>query len=1249
MLRLCLSGPVELLVRETPVDLGPPQRRAVLAALAVDVGRPVPVEALVDRVWGADPPEGARRALYAHVARIRRVAERLDDSGEGRLPVLRRAGGYQLDLEPDSVDLHRFQRLAAAARDDALPDRTRAARLREALGLWRGEPFAGLPGNWPARMRETWRLQRVDAAVRLADLEIHGGDPAAVVGQLADLLGEYPLTEPLAEALMRALHAAGDSGEALRCYARTRERLVEELGTEPGRRLWELHQEILRDRPLAPAREPGRTAARGHEKAPAPKPVHPIPTTPTDRHRAGRTAPELPPTPADRSQAGRGVSDSPVVPADRSRVGQGESGPSAVPAGRYPEGRGASESSVVPADRSRAGQGELEASAVPAGRHSEGCRASESSVVPADRSRAGQGELEASAVPAGRHSEGRGASESSVVPADRSRAGEGELEASAVPAGRYPEGRGASESSVVPADRSRAGEGELEASAVSVDRSAEGRRASESSVASADRSGAGGGVSGASAVPAGRQSEGRRASELSVAPADRQSEGRGGSGPSSAPADAHPAERAASDPAATLAVLAGGAAPYAAPAQLPPGSAGFTGRVDELAQLDALLDDVGRRPAAVVVSALSGMGGVGKTALAVHWARQARPAFPDGQLYVNLRGFDPGGAPLPPDRALRGFLEALGVPAARLPESPDAQVGLYRSLLSGRRVLVVLDNARDADQVRPLLPGAPGCLALVTSRAPLTGLAAAEGARLLALDLLGAEECRDLLAARLGAARVAAEAAAVDEIVVRCAGLPLALAVVAARAAARPAVPLAAFADELRTADRILDPLDTGDPVTAVRTVFDWSYRTLSPEAARLFRLLGLHPGPDADLTSLAALAGVGVGRVRAPLAELTAAHLLIEHTRHRYTCHDLLRAYAVELVAEHDDARATRAATRRVLDHYLHTAYAADALLTRRRHPMTLAPAEPGALPRQLADYDEALAWLIAEQSVLLSAVERPSPGLDAHTWQLAATLTTFLERQGNWQALTDIHTVALRAAECHEDPAGQAAAHRGLGLARFQLRDRQGARYHFTRALGLFRRLDNHAGQARTCQNLAKMAWAHGVTREALHYSRRCLEHFRLAHDRGGQAVALNDIGWYLAELGELGEALEHCRQALPLVQATGDLSGQAHTWDSLGYIHRRLGRHTTAVECYDRALPLFRKTGDLRSEAICLTYLGDTHEAAGAPGPALDAWRRALDLFDELGLPEARALRTKISTTATAGLAPPPAAAHRTGHPA
>ncbi|MFG2792774.1 BTAD domain-containing putative transcriptional regulator [Streptomyces sp. NPDC048419] len=965
MLRLCLSGPVEVLVREAPIDLGPPQRRAVLAALAVDTGRPVPVEVLIDRIWGTDPPEGARRALYAHIARIRRLAERLDDGGDGRLPVLRRSGGYQLDLDPDQVDLHRFQRLAAQARDSARPDRTRVALLREALGLWRGEPFAGLTGTWPARMRETWRRQRVDAVLRLADMEINGGDPAAVVGELTDLLGEYPLTEPLAEALMRALHATGDSGEALRCYAQTRRRLVEELGTEPGRRLWELHQEILRERPAQHGRAPD------HEAAPAP----------------ATASPALPPP-------------------------------------------------------------------------------------------------------------------------------------------------------------------------------------------------------------------------LSAAPL--------------------------TDPPASQAPMTSAAA-HTIPAQLPAGTKGFTGRIDELGRLDTVLTDLAQRPAAVVVSALSGMGGVGKSALAVHWARHRRSAFPDGQLYLNLRGFDPSGAPLPPDRAVRGLLDALGVPATRVPESLDAQVGLYRSLLSGRRVLVVLDNARDADQVRPLLPAAAGCLALVTSRSPLTGLAVAEGAQLLALDLLSAEECRDLLAARLGAARVAAEAAAVDEIVVRCAGLPLALGVVAARAAARPAEPLAVFADELRTAERILDPLDTGDPATAVRTVFHWSYQTLSQEAARLFRFLGLHPGPDADLASLAALAGVCVTQVPESVRELTTACLLIEHVPGRYTCHDLLRAYAVELAAEHDTTAAVRAATRRVLDHYLHTTYAADSLLTRRRHPMQLQPAEPGSLPRQLADHDEAWAWLITEQPVLLSAVERPPAGFESYTWQFAATLTTFLERQGNWQALTDVHAAALRTATHQEDLAGQAAGHRGLGLARFQLRDPQGARHHFTRALDLFRQLDNHAGQARTCQNLAKMAWAHGATREALHHSRRALEHFLLAHDRGGQAVALNDLGWYLAELGELRQALDYCQRALPLVQATGDLSGQAHTWDSLGYIHRHLGRHATAVDCYDRALALFRKTGDRRSEAIGLSYLGDTYAEAGESASALDSWKQALDLFDELGLPEADMLRNKLTTHA------------------
>ncbi|WP_275126518.1 AfsR/SARP family transcriptional regulator [Streptomyces chrestomyceticus] len=249
VVRLRLSGPVEVVLRGRPVDVGPPQRRAVLAALAVDAGRPVPVEVLIERVWGADPPEGARRALYAHICRIRRLGQEPGTGGRGRLPVLRRCGGYQLDLDPDAVDLRKFLRLVALARVSGQSQDRRAALLRESLALWRGEPLAGLRGGWSSRVREAWRRRRVDAAVRLADIEVHGGDPAAVAHQLRDLLDEHPTTEPVAEALMYALYVAGDGAEALRCYAQLRHRLVEELGAEPGHGLRELHRRILLGRP----------------------------------------------------------------------------------------------------------------------------------------------------------------------------------------------------------------------------------------------------------------------------------------------------------------------------------------------------------------------------------------------------------------------------------------------------------------------------------------------------------------------------------------------------------------------------------------------------------------------------------------------------------------------------------------------------------------------------------------------------------------------------------------------------------------------------------------------------------------------------------------------------------------------------------------------------------------------------------------------------------------------------------------
>jgi DNA-binding SARP family transcriptional activator len=368
------------------------------------------------------------------------------------------------------------------------------------------------------------------------------------------------------------------------------------------------------------------------------------------------------------------------------------------------------------------------------------------------------------------------------------------------------------------------------------------------------------------------------------------------------------------------------------PHQLPIGVRGFAGRECELARLEAMLATVITQPTAAAVAVLSGTAGVGKTALAVHWAHRVADRFPDGQLYVNLGGFDPSASAVRPAQVVRDFLDAFEVPSERVPASVEAQVGFYRSLLATRRVLLVLDNARDAEQVRPLLPGAPGSLVVVTSRNHMTGLVAAEGAHSVTVDLLTAADAREMLARRLGTARVNGDPQAADDIIALCARLPLALAVAGARADSRPAFPLGTLARELWDVRAGLDAFVSGDAATDVRAVFSWSYRTLTPAAARLFRLLGLHTGPDTAVPAAASLAGMPPHGMRPLLAELARAHLVVEHVPGRYGCHDLLRAYAAELVAEMDTEPDRRGAVRRMLDHYLHTAREACRLLDPHR-----------------------------------------------------------------------------------------------------------------------------------------------------------------------------------------------------------------------------------------------------------------------------------------------------------------------------
>lgn len=409
--------------------------------------------------------------------------------------------------------------------------------------------------------------------------------------------------------------------------------------------------------------------------------------------------------------------------------------------------------------------------------------------------------------------------------------------------------------------------------------------------------------------------------------------------------------------------------PPTALAQLPADVCGFTGRTDELRWLDALpCPSTGP-----TVATISGTAGVGKTALALHWARTVADRYPDGQLYADLRGFDATLRPARPDEVLRTFLTAFGIAPERIPTDPAAQIGLYRSVLADRRVLILLDNARRADQVRPLLPGSAGCLVLINSRNKLSGLVA-DGARPLDLGLMTDAEARQLLIGRIGPQRIAAAGDAVGQLVTACARLPLALAIIAARASTHPQLPLTALSSQLRdTAGDLTAFSDDDDDKFDVRTVLSWSYRILSSEAATLFRLLGLHSGPDISITAASALAATEPPRTGRLLTELVRANLLVEHQPGRFSQHDLLHAYAAELVTAIEPESVQRAATRRILDYYLATVTSVGQRIMPRRY-VAGAPAQRqgDAATEQPAGTGSALAWFTAEYRNMLALIER-------------------------------------------------------------------------------------------------------------------------------------------------------------------------------------------------------------------------------------------------------------------------------------
>jgi DNA-binding SARP family transcriptional activator len=899
-----LIGTVEIDSGDQAIEIGPPQQRLLAAALAADAGRLVTVEALIDRVWD-DAPAGARRTLHVLISKLRRTLGQASGREPEDVTVLRRPGGYLLQLSPGRVDVLRFRRLTDDARQAEGPAKVKL--LREAIGLWQGEPLPGLPGNWAARTRAAWRQEYLEAAVEWAHAELRGGDPAVTIGTLTMLAEEYPLAESVPAALMRALCAAGRPADALACYGQARQRLADELGIDPGTELRAAYQATLRD------------------------------------------------------------------------TGQ--------------------------------------------------------------------------------------------------------------------------------------------------------------------------------------------------------------------------------PPGATPAV----------PRQLPTRPRLFTGRAAELASLTTALGENRGAAQPTQIAVIQGTAGVGKTWLALHWAHEHGDCFPDGHLWVNLRGFDPCEPPLDTETALRTLLDALGAPPATIPATGPAQAGLYRSLAAGKRILLVLDNARDTSQVTHLLPGSPAGRVLITSRHQLPGLVTAHGAVTLKLDGLSTAEARDLLGGHLGTARLKAEPAATADLLGYCAGLPLAISIVAAQAKAHPRFSLAALAETLADDATRLDGLDAGEPAASVRSVLSWSCRALNQPAATVFALLGLAPGPDISLPAAASLSATTIGQARTALRELEHAHLLHQHAPGRYRMHDLVALYAVEQAGTGLSPASQAAALRRVTDYYLHTAAAGERLLSPAGHAVSIDPPAAGCVPGRLADDDAALAWFRAEYPCLLAAQQAAAArGWHDVVWQLAWATDTFHKFQGNLHNWALAWRTALTAAGHLGQPAIRALAHRNLGRACVYTGQSAEAMTHLGLALRLAEHSGDTASQAHTLRILARAWEERGNWQQALGHITTALRLFRALNLSHWEADALAVTGWEHAHLGQHAQARVALQAALDLHLEHRDRHGQANAEDSLGYIALCVGDHDQAIHHYTQALTLWRGLGHRHGEADALAGLTTAYTALGDEPNATRTGHQALTLF-------------------------------------
>lgn len=903
-----LLGDIAALADGEALDLGHLRQRSLLAVLLIEANRTVPTDQLIDRAWGDHRPHQALNTLYSYLSRLRRALANADN-----VELTRRSGGYLVRVDESAVDLHRFRQLLRQASGSDVE--TAATLLEKALALWRGEALTGLDTPWFDAVRSSLEKERYAAELDHADRALAAGRHAQIVSELAHRAATHPLDERIAGQLILALYHCGRQADALKHYDRTRLRLADELGVDPGPSLCRLHQQILR----------------------------------------GELQPVL-----DHNQN----SDRPHAASSRAR-------------------------------------------------------------------------------------------------------------------------------------------------------------------------------------------------------------------------------------------------------QLPGLPRSFVGRVAELATLNAALTRPTHPGGGTAIAVITGAGGIGKTWLGLRWAHEHQDAFPDGQIFVNLRGFTPSGRPVSPATAVRGFLDALGVPPAEVPPDLDAQVGLYRSLVAGRRMLILLDNARDSDQVEDLLPGASPGAVIVTSRDRLAGLVSRHGAHAVMLDVLGDGEARRLLAQRLGDERLAMEADAATTVVAGCAGLPLALAIAAARITAQPGHTLSAIASELSEGTR-LSALDEGDSPASLRAVLSGSYRALTATQARVFSVLGVAPGPDIGLPTATALTQLPEADVSVAVRQLQRQSLLQQQSPGRWRMHDLVRLYAQERNTDQSaDERHT--ALHRLVRFWVHTAWTAARLLAPHRPPIPLDEATLAAIPHPLPDQDAANTWLDGEYACLLAGQQvAMGEGWYPAVWQLAWALHTYQHRRGYLPDKVDAWQVALAAARQGNDPIAQVIVHRQLGRAYSDINRHPEAIEHLRQALILADANGDRPSQAETRLTLGQAYGMIGDDERAMIYSTEALHIYEALDSPVRHAVALNAVGWHATRLGHYTQARAHLDAALMMHQQHNDRTYLADTLDSRGYLALRTGEHAQALQYFEEALTVLRELADAYGEADTLKHLGDTHAALGDRAAAHRAWRVALRLY-------------------------------------